>query len=329
MMPCIKLFWELEITIPYIFFSILIKHSPLISPFTPISTFLLHQMAVVAAAAAVSLNTTTTAALLNIKPLYWLVNHPKILNFAWTQGETLGSSPQFLTLTVLSYLSLTFLLYQVPISLEYHLRQRIAVVHNLFLITASSIMALGSSLSILSRSPTIQYIICFPRNTKPNGPLFFWGYMFYLSKIYEYGDTLLILVSNPIKRLSFLHVYHHTIVVIMCYLGVHYAQSSLPLVVLTNCLVHVLMYFYYLLCALGFKPKWKRLVTDCQILQFLSSFVIFSLIFGYHFTTSGCAGIMACCFSATFIITLLYLFFDFHSKNYSAKAGTKDQIKKA
>ncbi|KAL9451388.1 hypothetical protein AB3S75_013035 [Citrus x aurantiifolia] len=167
-------------------------------------------MAAVAAAAAVSLNTTTTAALLNIKPLYWLVNHPKILNFAWTQGETLGSSPQFLTLTVLSYLSLTFLLYQVPISLEYHLRQRIAIVHNLFLIAASSIMALGSSLSILSRSPTIQYIICFPRNTKPNGPLFFWGYMFYLSKIYEYGDTLLILAVQALwLAASLLHSSSH------------------------------------------------------------------------------------------------------------------------
>lgn len=287
-------------------------------------------MATVAAAAAVAVNTTTTVALLTINPLYWLVNHPKILNFSWIQGETLGSSPQFLTLTILSYLSLTFFLYQVPIiSLESHLRRRITVLHNLFLIIASLIMALGSSLSIISRSPTIHYIICFPSNTKPNGPLFFWGYMFYLSKIYEYVDTLLILVSNPIRRLSFLHVYHHATVVIMCYLGVHYTQSALPLVVVTNCLVHVFMYFYYLLCALGFKPKWKRLVTDCQILQFLSSFVIFSLIFGYHFTTSGCAGIRACCFSATFIITLLYLFIDFHSKNYSAKAGTKNQIKKA
>ncbi|KAJ4717031.1 elongation of fatty acids protein 3-like [Melia azedarach] len=281
-----------------------------------------------AAAAITTVNTTAVVLPMNystINPtsilLDWLVNHPMILNFSWSEGQTLGSSPRFLTFTVLSYLSLTFFLSQNPFfSLESHLRRRITALHNFILIVISFTMAIGCTLSTLSQSPDVHYIICFPTNTKPKGPIFFWAYMFYLSKIYEYIDTLLILMNNKsISRLSFLHVYHHATVVIMCYLGLHTTQSSLPLVIVTNCLVHVFMYSYYLLCALGFRPKWKKLVTDCQILQFLSSFVIFSLIFGYHFgTNSGCSGIWGCVFSAGFVITLLYLFLDFHSKSYSA-----------
>ncbi|KAL5787465.1 hypothetical protein ACOSP7_004414 [Xanthoceras sorbifolium] len=261
----------------------------------------------------------------HLKPIFsslqhWLVDHPNVLHFSWTQGQTLGSSPLFLTFTVISYLSLTFFLSHNPIfSIRPSLLRRITAFHNFILIVISLIMAVGSILSMISHAPDFHYLICFPTNTPPKGPLFFWVYMFYLSKIYEYADTLLIILSKSIKRLSFLHVYHHATVVIMCYVGLHTAQSSFPVVLVTNCLVHVFMYFYYFLCSVGLRPKWKRLVTDCQILQFVASFVLMVLIFYYHFTSSGCSGILGSCFSAAFISTLLVLFVDFHSKNYSAK----------
>ncbi|KAK3184768.1 hypothetical protein Dsin_032054 [Dipteronia sinensis] len=249
-----------------------------------------------------------------------LVEHPSVLHFSWTQGQTLGSSPLFLTFTVASYLSLTLFLFHNPIfSVAPSLLRRITAFHNFILIIISLIMAVGGTLSIFTQAPSLHYIICFPTNTPPKGPLFFWSYMFYLSKIYEYADTLLIIMSKSIKRLSFLHVYHHATVVIMCYVGLHTAQSSFPLVLVTNCLVHVFMYWYYLLCSLGLRPKWKRLVTDCQILQFMASFVMMAWMFYSHFTGSGCSGIWGSCFSAAFISTLLVLFVDFHSKSYSAK----------
>ncbi|KAG8501948.1 hypothetical protein CXB51_002174 [Gossypium anomalum] len=42
----------------------------------------------------------------------WLVKHPKILQFSWENGQTPASSHRFLTLTVLSYISFTFVLSQ-------------------------------------------------------------------------------------------------------------------------------------------------------------------------------------------------------------------------
>nr|POE89136.1 putative elongation of fatty acids protein [Quercus suber] len=106
-------------------------------------------------------------------------------------------------------------------------------------------MAIGCTLSslTLTHPPNYDYIICFPPNTSPSGPLFFWAYIFYLSKILEFGDTLLIILTNSIQRLTFLHVYHHATVLIMCYLWLHTSQSLFPVALITNALVHLLCDF--------------------------------------------------------------------------------------
>ncbi|GAV61131.1 ELO domain-containing protein [Cephalotus follicularis] len=222
---------------------------------------------------------------------YYLVNHPNILNFSWNQGQTLGSTPQFLTLTVLTYLSLTFLLSHIPLpNLGPHLKP-ITALHNLTLFLISLIMSLGCILSIISHTPNVHHIFCFPPYTPPTGPLFFWAYIFYLSKILEFIDTLLIILSNSIQRLTFLHVYHHATVLVMCYLWLHTSQSLFPVALITNASVHVLMYYYYLLCGMGMRPKWKRLVTDCQIVQFVFSFLVSVVMLYYHFVGLGCCGI--------------------------------------
>lgn len=262
---------------------------------------------------------------------YWLVSHPTILHFQWTQGQTPGSTPLFVALTVLSYLALTFLLSGHLVPLPYlgpRLLKPISVLHNLTLLLLSFTMALGCTLSVLTHTrPHLHWIICFPPHTPPSGPLFFWAYVFYLSKILEFVDTLLIILSNSIQRLTFLHVYHHSTVVIMCYIWLHASQSLFPVALVTNALVHVVMYAYYLLCAMGVRPKWKRLVTDIQIVQFVFSFAVSGRMLYDHFTGSGCSGIWGWCFNAAFNASLLALFADFHAKSYAnrKKMGHKDK----
>lgn len=249
----------------------------------------------------------------------WLVKHPKIQEFSWNHGQTPGSTTRFITLTVLSYIFFTFILSLSRPSLSRPLLRSISAVHNLFLLTLSFIMALGSFISMLSEVQHFTTLVCFPKGTPPTGPLFFWAYVFYLSKIVEFVDTLLIILSNSMKRLSFLHVYHHSMVVIMCYMCLESAQSSFSMVMFTNCVVHVVMYTYFLMTALGIRPRWKKFVTDFQLLQFWASFLIMAMLVFYHFTGSGCSGILSWCFNAVFIISLLFLFSDFHAKSYTPK----------
>uniref|UniRef100_A0A2P2N0Q6 very-long-chain 3-oxoacyl-CoA synthase n=1 Tax=Rhizophora mucronata TaxID=61149 RepID=A0A2P2N0Q6_RHIMU len=89
------------------------------------------------------------------------------------------------------------------------------------------------------------------------------------------------------------------------------------------------MYYYYLSCAMGVRPRWKRLVTDCQIVQFVFSFAVSVLMLYYHFTGLGCSGIWGWCFNAVFNASLLVLFADFRSKSYSKRRRIDDQDKRS
>ncbi|KAL2937470.1 Elongation of fatty acids protein 3-like [Bienertia sinuspersici] len=266
---------------------------------------------------------------------YYLVDHPTITNFEWNNEITPFSSLHFLIFTIISYLSLTYLLSHSSLfTLPPPLLRFISAVHNLTILLLSFIMAVGCTLSTLSQMPTPHWIFCFPANhTPPRGPTFFWAYIFYLSKILEFIDTLLIILSGSIGRLSFLHVYHHATVLIMCYIWLQTSQSLFPVALVTNTAVHTVMYGYYFMCAVGIRPSWKRLVTDCQIVQFVFSFCVSGVMLYYHFKRYPCSGIMGWCFNAVFNASLLYLFLDFHSKNYKKKKqqlrmeGDKDKDK--
>ncbi|XP_057495080.1 elongation of fatty acids protein 3-like [Actinidia eriantha] len=256
---------------------------------------------------------------------YWLVDYPTVSQFEWIQGRTLGSSLHFLSLTILTYLSLTYLLRRSHLPpLSTAVLRPLSAAHNLFLLLLSLLMAVGCSLSTLSQMPHPIWILCFPKaQTPPSGPTFFWAHIFYLSKILEFIDTLLILLSRDDRRLSLLHVYHHAVVVIMCYLWLSTSQSLFPVALVTNASVHTLMYAYYFLCALGIRPWWKRWVTNCQIVQFVFSFLVSVWMLYYHFTGFGCSGIWGWCFNAVFNASLLALFVDFHSKNYARRRKNK------
>ncbi|KDO39180.1 hypothetical protein CISIN_1g040107mg [Citrus sinensis] len=108
---------------------------------------------------------------------YWLVNHPQILNFTWTQNQTLASSPHFLILSILTYLSLTFILYHAststsPPSLPLigpHILKPITAVHNLTLLLLSLGTAVDCTLSIILHLPHLRYSLCFLLTISPSG----------------------------------------------------------------------------------------------------------------------------------------------------------------
>ncbi|GAY65814.1 hypothetical protein CUMW_243960 [Citrus unshiu] len=164
-------------------------------------------------------------------------------------------------------------------------------------------MAAGCTLSIILHLPHLRYTLCFSPTISPSGPLFFYDYIFYLSKIHEFLDTVLIILSNSIQRLTFLPVYHHAIVIIMCCLWLQTKQSLFPIALVTNASVHVIMYGYYLLCVMGLLPN----------------FVVLVLMLYYNFTGFGCSGILGRCFNAVFNASLLTLFVNFHSEDYAKK----------
>ncbi|KAF3790612.1 Elongation of fatty acids protein 3-like [Nymphaea thermarum] len=259
---------------------------------------------------------------------WWLTQHPTVKGFQWIQHQTFGSPPSFLFSAVATYVSTVLCLWLFMRNREPVGSLRLVTgLHNLFLLLLSLVMAVGCSLSAARQMPNINWLFCFPPGTEPSGPVFFWCYIFYLSKIFEFSDTVFILLKK--KPLTFLHVYHHAVVVVMCFLWLQHVQSLLVIALVTNASVHTLMYTYYLCCSVGHAPKWKRMVTDCQILQFLFSIAVSTVLLWEHFSGGGigCCGMKAWGFNAVFNVSLLILFFNFHSKNYRGRSrhGNKKQ----
>ena len=101
------------------------------------------------------------------------------------------------------------------------------------------------------------------------------GWWFLLMKIVEFTDTVLFVLKKNNHQVSNLHVFHHSSVVLGSYIGVRYAPIShgsfFPFI---NCLVHVVMYTYYLLSAMGPNVRkhlwWKKYLTQFQMVSELN-----------------------------------------------------------
>eukprot|EP01063_Lacrimia_lanifica_P026123 TRINITY_DN3469_c0_g4_i1.p2 TRINITY_DN3469_c0_g4~~TRINITY_DN3469_c0_g4_i1.p2 ORF type:complete len:263 (+),score=119.15 TRINITY_DN3469_c0_g4_i1:55-843(+) len=98
-------------------------------------------------------------------------------------------------------------------------------------------------------------------------------YIFYVSKFFEYTDTVIMCLRKKFRQVSFLHVYHHASVsmVVWTYLayksgGDEYLAAGL------NSFIHVLMYSHYFVTTFGMSTPWKQWLTKLQLLQFCCVF---------------------------------------------------------
>ena len=102
---------------------------------------------------------------------------------------------------------------------------------------------------------------------KIDNAVWFWLYVFVLSKIPELGDTFFIVFRK--SKLPFLHWYHHITVMIYSFYLCGHPQSGMLWYAGMNFAVHALMYSYYTLKALQVKlPRWVSItITTCQLSQ--------------------------------------------------------------
>lgn len=97
-----------------------------------------------------------------------------------------------------------------------------------------------------------------------------WWY--YFSKLLEFCDTFFFILRKKDKQLTFLHVYHHSTIFSLWWIGIKYVPSgSTFFPAMVNSSIHVLMYTYYGLSALG--PSiakylwWKKYLTMLQLVH--------------------------------------------------------------
>ena len=165
------------------------------------------------------------------------------------------------------------------------------------------------------------YFFCEPRGTAPDGALYYWSYLYYLSKYYELIDTVLQLLKGRPPPHFFLHVYHHAVVLLMAWSWLEYVQTLQFGGLLFNTAVHVLMYYYYFRRVLALPVPWKRFVTQFQIIQFGTSLLCYLATLKLLFVDGAdCSGTRAMVFNLAFNMTLLYQFVGVLTKGAKPKA---------
>ncbi|CAO1405774.1 unnamed protein product, partial [Diamesa serratosioi] len=93
---------------------------------------------------------------------------------------------------------------------------------------------------------------------------------FYFTRCLEFMDTMFFILRKKDKQLSFLHVYHHSTMFFLSWIGIKfYPTGSTFLPAVVNSFIHVVMYLYYCLTAIGpsMQPYlwWKKYLTLLQL----------------------------------------------------------------
>lgn len=198
--------------------------------------------------------------------------------------------------------------------------RRIVVMHNVFLCLLSLAMGFGTLIEIALhavREPDGWLsITCDHRGSVMRGRLLFWMYVFYVSKYYELIDTVIMVLKK--RPLSFLHVYHHCVVLPLFWMYLRTSMVIHFILVVANSFVHVFMYYYYAASTLGYKVWWKRHLTLAQIIQFVIDLTAtYPFVYFYFTHPKGCSGSMrAFIFGQVVGISFCYLFWDFFRKSY-------------
>ncbi|PNF37535.1 Elongation of very long chain fatty acids protein AAEL008004 [Cryptotermes secundus] len=110
-----------------------------------------------------------------------------------------------------------------------------------------------------------------------------WWY--YFSKFTEFFDTIFFVLRKKNEHVSTLHVIHHGVMPMSVWFGVKFTPGGHSTFFgLINTFVHIVMYTYYLLSALGPHYQkylwWKKYLTTFQMVQFVVIMVhAFQLLF--------------------------------------------------
>lgn len=204
-------------------------------------------------------------------------------------------------------------------------------IHNIILCLWSLWMFVGCFYEVVARTSAtgdIGWLFCENSDTESTGWLWFYSYMYYISKYYELADTFLQLFAGKIPPNFFLHVYHHSLVIFMAWIWLQSSASMQFIGLLFNTAVHVVMYYYFYLKSIGITPKWKSWVTKFQIVQFVTSVVCFFITLYYSWSRNAvgeeCKGMNVVYGSLAFNISLLY---GFVGILMSGRKGSKEQKK--
>ncbi|XP_077974371.1 very long chain fatty acid elongase 4-like [Styela clava] len=130
--------------------------------------------------------------------------------------------------------------------------RKIIVFYNFVMVLLSLYMTYESSVAVYASGKDLT---CYPVDYSDH-PLAIrmakvvWWY--YFSKYIELLETLFFALRKKFNQISILHIYHHTSMLCIAWIGIKYVPGGQSLLfVAINSFVHAIMYTYYGLSAVG------------------------------------------------------------------------------
>ncbi|CRG93639.1 long chain polyunsaturated fatty acid elongation enzyme, putative [Plasmodium gallinaceum] len=145
----------------------------------------------------------------------------------------------------------------------------------------------------------------------------FYSWLFYINKMCDFFDTILIVLRSKWNQFTFLHVYHHLSVFFIMWVNTSVGyDGDIYYVISINSFVHFIMYFYYFFTSLKIKvPIYlKTTVTYIQMIQFLSILLPCLFVLFFNFICEYPIRLVALSFC--YCISLLILFINFSIQTY-------------
>jgi len=244
----------------------------------------------------------------------------KIATFEYVAGETPLSGVPSIVLGLIVYFVSIITLKAVVGKRKFELH-KVQAVHNFMTFLLSLVMFTSIFHEVffvqLPKHGVFE-LFCDPQGHQTHGRLYFWVYVFYLSKYYEFLDTFLLVLKG--KNLEFLHVYHHSLTAFNCWIALEtYTSVCLWIGMTLNTFVHCIMYWYYFNLSLGHQFWWKRYLTQLQMTQFIVNFV--ALLYWFYLKYNyDCQGVTVVSLLGLWtMVTFFLLFLRFYVRSYTPK----------
>jgi elongation of very long chain fatty acids protein 7 len=96
--------------------------------------------------------------------------------------------------------------------------------------------------------------------------------VYFIAKLTELLDTIFFVLRKKDNQVSFLHLYHHTVMPMISWGCTKYFPGGHGTFIgVINSFVHIVMYFYYMLAAMGPEFQkylwWKHWITNLQMVR--------------------------------------------------------------
>lgn len=271
---------------------------------------------------------------------YYLSEHPAIVGFRWSPTYLWGSTWSSVFTSIAAYVIFSVFVHLLINLLLFRRDRRplplgpIPAVHSLSMALISVTIFVGILLSSAaeisdtrwfwrrSKTTTFQWLLCFPLGTRPSGRVFFWSYIYYLSRFLHTFRTFFTILGR--RKLSLFQVFNHSIKILMSFLWLEYSQSFQVLAILLATSVYAVVYGYRFWTAIGLPGACFPFVFNCHIVLLACNFVCHVGVLCLHFIKNGgCNGIGAWMFNSVLNGSILFLILNFYLKMYFGKSSRK------